>query len=73
VAITGSSYTEIGQLNIVTAPRFVMETLLMTNVHVDAVPTSPSIQKVAADPVNPVPTVCILAHPAVPVATAVPE
>jgi hypothetical protein len=36
------------------------------------VPTSPSILKVAADPVNPVPTVFILAHPAVPFVAAVP-
>jgi hypothetical protein len=49
-----------------------METVLITKILVEAVPTSPSILKVAAEPVYPTPIRVILAHPAVPVVAAVP-
>jgi hypothetical protein len=73
VAIADSFYgIEIGALNMVTDPRAVIAKAFITNVDVAAVPTSPSIRKVAAEPEYPTPTVCIRAHPAVPDVAAVP-
>jgi hypothetical protein len=56
----------------VTMPAVVNDTLLITNVDVEEVPTSPSILNVPALPKQFVPKVSSLAHPAVPVLLAVP-